>query len=76
MRHENRDPITAAADLRRRMRAAPGLGMPLPPKPTGWRAAREYDRLAVRLLATEALALRQLRSLNTSLERYFRRRGL
>ena len=75
-RHEGQDPITAAAELRRRLGAVPGLGTPLPARPAGRREAREYDRLAVQLLAVEALALRKLRSLNAGLEGYARRRKL
>jgi hypothetical protein len=75
-RHELRDPLVMARELRRRIGADLAILAPLPPRPTERHAARRYDYLTAELAVTENKALRKLRSMNRGWAKYADLRGL
>jgi hypothetical protein len=75
-RHELRDPLAMAVELRRKIGADLALLSPLPARPTERHAARRYDLLTAELAVAENKALRKLRSMNRGLAKYADLRGL
>ena len=74
-RHEDRgNPLRVAARLRLQLGGDPSPLVPLPTRPTGRRAANEYDRLVKRIAALEWQALARLRVAHNALERFARNR--